>query len=74
VATFQSTTEEGCMTERGEVEGENDPSRAPAVEKLELLLSQPEIIAWLSLSKPEIVAWLGERMREDDGDGSARAA
>jgi hypothetical protein len=45
-----------------------------ATDKLELLLSQPEIIAWLNLSKAEIVAWLGSREVKDGGDEAAGVA
>jgi hypothetical protein len=41
---------------------------------IELLLSQPEIIAWLELSEPEIIAWLEQLKHMDADDESARAA
>jgi hypothetical protein len=43
-------------------------------EEIELVLSQPEIIAWLELSEPEIIAWLEQLENVDADDESARAA
>ena len=43
-------------------------------ERIELMLSQPEIVAWLELSEPEIVAWLEPQENKDDDDKPARAA
>jgi hypothetical protein len=39
-------------------------------EEIELLLSQPEILAWLELSKPEVLAWLRPDEREEDDEQS----
>ncbi len=41
---------------------------------LELLLSQPEIIAWLELSRPEVVSWLGQQQQRSQDDEAPRAA
>jgi hypothetical protein len=55
------------VVEREEAEGETRASRASApVDKLELLLSQPEIIAWLDMSELEVVAWLGRSENTDE--------
>jgi hypothetical protein len=63
------------VTERGETESGTDASRAGTTShKLELLLSQPEIVSWLRLSKTELVAWLGSQEGSGGGDGTARAA
>ena len=43
-------------------------------EEIEVLLSQPEIIAWLELSKPEVIARLEQLENVDADDESARAA
>ncbi len=43
-------------------------------EEIELLLSQPEIVAWLELSEPEVIAWLEQLENVDADDESARAA
>jgi len=46
------------VTDRGEIDGVMDAARVESTtERLELVLSQPEIIAWLRLSEPEVVAW-----------------
>ena len=37
-------------------------------EDIELLLTQPEIVAWLGLSKPELGALLDESREADDVD------
>ena len=42
-------------------------------EGIELLLSQPEIVAWLELSEPELVAWLRPHENKDDDDEPPRA-
>jgi hypothetical protein len=41
---------------------------------VELLQSQPEIIAWLGLSEAEMDAWLERHESKDDDDQPARAA
>jgi hypothetical protein len=41
---------------------------------MELLLSQPEIVAWLELSEQEIVRWLKPHENADDGDDASRSA
>ena len=40
---------------------------------VELLLSQPEIVAWLRLSGREMAAWLQSFEHEDDDEQSGRA-
>jgi hypothetical protein len=57
-----------------ESEGETRASRAGApADKLQLLLSQPEIVAWLDMSELEVIAWLG-RSEDPDEDDEARVA
>jgi hypothetical protein len=41
---------------------------------IELLLTQPEIVAWLGLSEPEVCALLDESYEPDDEDLRASLA
>lgn len=41
---------------------------------IKLLLSQPEIVAWLELSERQIVAWLKPYENKDDDDEAPRGA
>jgi hypothetical protein len=63
------------VTEQEGSDGEMRASQAePAAGKLELLLSHPEIIAWLDLSRTGVVAWLGSPGKADEDDERARVA
>jgi len=42
-------------------------------EQIELLLSQPEIVAWLGLSPQQIVKWLEPGETWDDEDEGTRS-
>ena len=42
-------------------------------EQIELLLSQPEVVAWLGLSPQQIVKWLEPGETWDDEDDATRS-
>lgn len=63
------------MTEPEEIEGSSAAARAGSVTaKRELVLSQPEIIAWLRLSEPEVAAWLGPHEKDEDDEAATSAS
>lgn len=63
------------MTEGKENDGEMDVARVGSTAaKRELVLSQPEVIAWLRLSEPEVVAWLGSHDKGEDDEAATVAS
>ena len=61
--------------EQEEIEGSLEAARVgPTTAKRELVLSQPEIIAWLRLSAPEVVAWLGSHEKDEDDEAATVAS
>ena len=57
------------MTEREEIDEGVDAARPGSTTAgRELVLGQPEIIAWLRLSEPEVVVWLGSQNRGEDDE------